>query len=72
MEDSEMDSPNCKGWFRYSFICQGTLTKRQQRDLFGLRVKLEIDSDGQSQPFGLEIDSKKVKTYQYSIRKSRK
>jgi len=25
--------------FRYSFICQGTSTKRQRRDLFGLRVK---------------------------------
>jgi len=24
----------------YSFICQGTSTKRQQRDLFGFRVKL--------------------------------
>jgi len=31
-----------KGRFRYrhSFICQGTLTRRQRRDLFGLRVKL--------------------------------
>jgi len=27
-------------WFRYSFICQGTSTRRQRRDLFGLRVKL--------------------------------
>jgi len=26
--------------FRYSFICQGTLTRRQQSDLFGHRVKL--------------------------------
>jgi len=26
--------------FRYSFICQGTSTRRQRRDLFGLRVKL--------------------------------
>jgi len=25
---------------RYSFICQGTSTRRQRRDLFGLRVKL--------------------------------
>jgi len=28
-------------WSRYSFICQGTSTRRQRRDdLFGLRVKL--------------------------------
>jgi len=26
--------------FRYSFICQGTSTRRQRRDLFDLRVKL--------------------------------
>jgi len=26
--------------FRYSFICQGTLTMRQRSDLFGFRVKL--------------------------------
>jgi len=26
--------------FRYSFICQGTLTRRQQRNIFGLRIKL--------------------------------
>jgi len=26
--------------FRYSFICQGTSTKRQRSDLFDLRVKL--------------------------------
>jgi len=26
--------------YRYSFICQGTSTRRQRRDLFGLRVKL--------------------------------
>jgi len=26
--------------FRYSFICQGTSTRRQRNDLFGLRVKL--------------------------------
>jgi len=26
--------------FRYSFICQGTSTRRQRSDLFGLRVKL--------------------------------
>jgi len=26
--------------FRYSFICQGTSTRKQQRNLFGLRVKL--------------------------------
>jgi len=26
--------------FRYSFICQGTSTKTQRSDLFGLRVKL--------------------------------
>jgi len=25
---------------RYSFICQGTSTRRQRRDLFGFRVKL--------------------------------
>jgi len=28
--------------FRYSFICQGTSTRRQQRDLFGLRIKLPL------------------------------
>jgi len=28
------------GRFRYSFICQGTSTKRERRDLCGLRVKL--------------------------------
>jgi len=27
------------GWFRYSFISQGTSTRRQRSDLFGLRVK---------------------------------
>jgi len=26
--------------FRYSFICQGTSTRRQRSGLFGLRVKL--------------------------------
>jgi len=26
--------------YRYSFICQGTSTRRQRSDLFGLRVKL--------------------------------
>jgi len=26
--------------FRYSFICQGTSTRRQWKSLFGLRVKL--------------------------------
>jgi len=26
--------------FRYSFICQGTSTRRQRSDLFGLQVKL--------------------------------
>jgi len=26
--------------FRYSFICQGTSTRRQRSDLFGLRVNL--------------------------------
>jgi len=26
--------------FRYSFICQGTSTRRQRRDFFGFRVKL--------------------------------
>jgi len=26
--------------FRYSFICQGTSTRRQRSDVFGLRVKL--------------------------------
>jgi len=26
--------------FRYSFICQGTLTRSQRSNLFGLRVKL--------------------------------
>jgi len=28
------------GRYRYSFICQGTSTRRQRSDLFGLRVKL--------------------------------
>jgi len=28
--------------FRYSFICQGTLTSRQLSDLYGLRVKLYL------------------------------
>jgi len=29
-------------WFRFSylFICQGTSTRRQRSDLFGLRIKL--------------------------------
>jgi len=27
------------GRFKYSFICQGTSTRRQRRDLFGLRIK---------------------------------
>jgi len=26
--------------FRHSFICQGTSTRKQRRDFFGLRVKL--------------------------------
>jgi len=30
----------CKPRFRYSFICQGTLIRRQRRDHFGLLVKL--------------------------------
>jgi len=29
-----------KDRFRYSFICQGTSTRRQRRGLFSLRVKL--------------------------------
>jgi len=29
-----------KDRFSYSFICQGTSTRRQRRDFFGLRVKL--------------------------------
>jgi len=29
-----------KGRIRYSIICQGTLTRRQLSDLFGLQVKL--------------------------------
>jgi len=29
-----------KWFFRYSFICQFTSTRRQRSDLFGLRVKL--------------------------------
>jgi len=28
------------GRFRYSFICQGTSTRRQRSDLIGLQVKL--------------------------------
>jgi len=28
--------------FRYSFTCQGTSTRRQRSDLFGLRVKLPL------------------------------
>jgi len=28
--------------YRYSFICQGTSTRRQRRDLFGFRVKLPV------------------------------
>jgi len=28
------------GYVRYLFICQGTSTRRQRSDLFGLRVKL--------------------------------
>jgi len=28
--------------FKYSFICQGTSTRRQRSDLFGLRVKLPL------------------------------
>jgi len=27
-------------WFRYSFICHGTSTRRQWSEVFGLRVKL--------------------------------
>jgi len=26
--------------FRYSFICQGTSTRKQGKDLFGLRAKM--------------------------------
>jgi len=29
-------------WFRYSFICQDTSTRRQRRDLFSLRVELPL------------------------------
>jgi len=28
--------------FRYSFICQGTSTRRQRSDLFGLRVAYKL------------------------------
>jgi len=38
MPSTPPDSPLIK--FRYSFICQGTSTRRQRRELFGLRVKL--------------------------------
>jgi len=31
--------------FGYSFICQGTSTRRQRRNLFGLRVKLPPQSN---------------------------
>jgi len=33
---------NLKFTFRYSFICQGTSTRRQRSDLFGLQVKLPL------------------------------
>jgi len=36
---SSFSIPNSR-FFRYSFICQGTSTRRQRRDLFGHRVKL--------------------------------
>jgi len=33
---------NSRFRFRYSFICHGTLAKRQRRDLCSLRVKLPV------------------------------
>jgi len=35
-----MERNTAKNRFRYSFICQGTSTRRQRSDLCGLRVKL--------------------------------
>jgi len=37
--------------FRYSFVCQGTLTSRQQRDLFGLWVKLPLVTTSLTTPW---------------------
>jgi len=38
---SNLNKGNHKvGLLRYSFICQGTSTRRQRSDLFGLRVTL--------------------------------
>jgi len=36
--------PVTRFMFRYSFICHGNSTRRQRRDLFGLRVKLPPSS----------------------------
>jgi len=38
--DEVMILPVTRFRFRYSFICQCTLTRRQQCDLFGRQVKL--------------------------------
>jgi len=35
-----MELDYCKIGLRYSFICQGTSTRRQRRDLFGCGLKL--------------------------------
>jgi len=37
-----MELDYCKIGLRYSFICQGTSTRRQQNDLFGCGMKLSL------------------------------
>jgi len=42
-EDSQkcnLNGRNASRGLRYTFLCQGTSTRRQRRDLFSLRVKL--------------------------------
>jgi len=42
------------GYVRYSFICQGTSTRRQRSDFFGLRVKLPpVTTSLEAIPFSL-------------------
>jgi len=43
-----MELNYCKIGLRYSFICQGTSTKRQRRDLFGCEMKLSLVTTMQS------------------------
>jgi len=42
MKIAEKSKVSSSTWFKYSFICQGTSTRREQSDFFCLRVKLPL------------------------------